>query len=402
MHRDNLSEADMAPAIIDVQDAPDQRDPRKVRRRNAMFAVLAALVLLAALGAAIEWLVWGRYTESTDNAYVTGNIVRIAARAPGVVRDVAVVDTECVKAGQPLVRLDQTDAQIALERAKAGLVQSVRQTRQTGFTNSMYEDAVRARTADLALAEQALKARSNAPSEVVSGEEYARAQSSVTLARANLAAARNQLAAGRAATGPADAKDSPAVADAAQQVRLAYVNLAHTTIAAPVAGCVTQRSVQIGQPVAAGAQLMAVVPLSQLWIEANFKEAQIRHVRIGQPVKIVSDLYGSGVVFHGRVEGLAPGTGSVFSMLPPQNAAGNWIKVVQRLPVTISLVPAEIATHPLPLGVSMDVSVDTHDRSGTITTSEPSPRMKRTPVADDDTMQQADGIVSAVIDGAQQ
>ncbi|MGH8782709.1 efflux RND transporter periplasmic adaptor subunit [Paraburkholderia sp.] len=400
MHRDNLSEADIAPAIRDVQDAQDLRDPRKVRRRNVMFAVLAGLVLLAALAAGIEWLVWGRYAESTDNAYVTGNIVRIAARAPGVVRDVAVVDTECVKAGQPLVRLDPTDAQIALERAKAGLVQALQQTRQTGFTNAMYEDAIRARTADLALAEQALKARSNAPAEVVSGEEYVRAQSSVALARANLAAARNQLAAGQAAIGPADAKNNPAVANAAQQVRLAYVNLAHTTIAAPVAGCVTQRSVQIGQPVAAGAQLMAVVPLSQLWIEANFKEAQIRHVRVGQPVKIVSDLYGSDVVFHGRVEGLAPGTGSVFSMLPPQNAAGNWIKVVQRLPVTISLVPAEIAAHPLPLGVSMDVSIDTHDRSGTIATLAP-PRVGGSPVADDGTMQQADAVVNAVIDGTQ-
>ena len=162
MHRDNLVEADVVPVV---------RDPRKVRRRNVMFAVLAAFVLLAALAAGIDWLVWARYTESTDNAYVTGNIVRIAARAPGVVRDVAVIDTECVKAGQTLVRLDPTDAQIALERAKANLVQAVRQNRQSGFTNAMNEDAVRARTVDLDLAKQALKARSNAPADIVSGEE---------------------------------------------------------------------------------------------------------------------------------------------------------------------------------------------------------------------------------------
>ncbi|MFM0290147.1 HlyD family efflux transporter periplasmic adaptor subunit [Paraburkholderia megapolitana] len=398
MHRDNLVEADVVPVV---------RDPRKVRRRNAMFAVLGAFVLLAALAAGIDWLVWARYTESTDNAYVTGNIVRIAARAPGVVRDVAVIDTECVKAGQTLVRLDPTDAQIALERARANLVQAVRQNRQSGFTNAMNEDAVRARTVDLDLAKQALKARSNAPADIVSGEEFAKAQANVSLAQANLAAAQNQLAAGRALAGGGNnqgsaapgAEASPAVADAAQQFRLAYVNLAHTTIAAPVAGCVTQRSVQIGQPVASGAQLMAVVPPSQLWIEANFKEAQIRHVRIGQPVEMTADLYGSDVVFHGRVDGLAPGTGSVFSMLPPQNAAGNWIKVVQRLPVTISLDPAETAVHPLPLGVSMNVSIDTHDRNGNIATAAARPRAGSSPVVDDAAMQQADAAVSAVLNG---
>ncbi|MFL9875077.1 HlyD family efflux transporter periplasmic adaptor subunit [Paraburkholderia megapolitana] len=398
MHRDNLVEADVVPVV---------RDPRKVRRRNAMFAVLGAFVLLAALAAGIDWLVWARYDESTDNAYVTGNIVRIAARAPGVVRDVAVIDTECVKAGQTLVRLDPTDAQIALERARANLVQAVRQNRQSGFTNAMNEDAVRARTVDLDLAKQALKARSNAPADIVSGEEFAKAQANVSLAQANLAAAQNQLAAGRALAGGGNnqgsaapgAEASPAVADAAQQFRLAYVNLAHTTIAAPVAGCVTQRSVQIGQPVASGAQLMAVVPPSQLWIEANFKEAQIRHVRIGQPVEMTADLYGSDVVFHGRVDGLAPGTGSVFSMLPPQNAAGNWIKVVQRLPVTISLDPAETAVHPLPLGVSMNVSIDTHDRNGNIATAAARPRAGSSPVVDDAAMQQADAAVSAVLNG---
>ncbi|MCX4161708.1 MULTISPECIES: HlyD family efflux transporter periplasmic adaptor subunit [Paraburkholderia] len=398
MHRDNLVEADVVPVV---------RDPRKVRRRNVMFAVLGAFVLLAALAAGIDWLVWARYTESTDNAYVTGNIVRIAARAPGVVRDVAVIDTECVKAGQTLVRLDPTDAQIALERARANLVQAVRQNRQSGFTNAMNEDAVRARTVDLDLAKQALKARSNAPADIVSGEEFAKAQANVSLAQANLAAAQNQLAAGRALAGGGNnqgsaapgAEASPAVADAAQQFRLAYVNLAHTTIAAPVAGCVTQRSVQIGQPVASGAQLMAVVPPSQLWIEANFKEAQIRHVRIGQPVEMTADLYGSDVVFHGRVDGLAPGTGSVFSMLPPQNAAGNWIKVVQRLPVTISLDPAETAVHPLPLGVSMNVSIDTHDRNGNIASAAARPRAGSSPVVDDAAMQQADAAVSAVLNG---
>jgi membrane fusion protein (multidrug efflux system) len=392
MHRDNL---------IDQPATPAMRDPRKIRRRKAMFALLFGFALVAAIVACVQWMVWGRYDEETDNAYVNGNIVQIASQTPGVVQDVAAANTECVKAGQVLIRLDPTDAQIALERAKGQLIQSVRQARHAALTNAMYEDAVRARTAELEVAEQALKARSGAPAEVVSGEEYARARTSLELARSNLASARNQLAAGRALTGSANVDDSPAVVDAMQQFRLAYVSLARTTIAAPVDGCVTQRSVQVGQPVGAGVQLMAIVPLTQLWVEANLKEGQIRNVRVGQAVKITSDLYGSNVVFHGRVEGLSPGTGSAFSMLPPQNAAGNWIKVVQRVPVLVSLDAAETAAHPLPIGVSMTVSIDTHQRDGKVVGSAGPRRMGSTPPVSDDAMRQADALVKTIIEDAE-
>jgi membrane fusion protein (multidrug efflux system) len=383
--------------LIDQAVAQQVRDPHKVRRRNAMFIALLGVVLAVAAVAVTYWLLRGRYIEETDNAYVSGNVVQVATQTAGVVHDVAVGNTECVKAGQVLVRLDPTDAQIALERAKAQLMLAVRRSREGTFTSAMYEDAVRARAAELAQAEQALQARTGASAEIVSNEEVARARMSAEQARANWAAARNQLAASRAVVGDAHAEDNPAVADAAQQVRSAYVQLARTTIVAPLDGCVTQRAVQVGQPIGGGAQLMSIVPLAQLWVEANLKEGQIRNVRIGQPVEVVSDLYGPNAVFRGRIAGLSPGTGSAFSMLPPQNAAGNWVKVVQRVPVMVALDPAEMAARPLPIGVSMTVSIDTHQRGGPLLgANAPAPRVVPSGTADD-AMQQADALVRALV-----
>ena len=387
--------------LIDQAAALPVRDPRKVRRRNAMFAALLGVVLAIAAVAVTYWLLRGRYLEDTDNAYVAGNVVQIAAQTAGIVRDVGVGNTECVKAGQLLVRLDPADAQIALERAKAQLTLAVRRTREGGLTAAMYEDAVRARAAELTLAERALAARSGASAEVVSEEELARARMSVEQARANLAAARNQVAASRAVVGDVRAEDNPAVADAAQQVRAAYLQLARTTIVAPVDGCVVQRSVQVGQPIGAGAQLMAIVPLAQLWVEANLKEGQIRNVRIGQPVEVVSDLYGADVVFRGHIAGLSPGTGGAFSMLPPQNAAGNWVKVVQRVPVMVVLDPAEMAARPLPIGVSMTVSIDTHARDGRLLGTVPTAPRPASPAAADPALAQADALVRTLLAAAQ-
>lgn len=387
--------------LIDQAAAVPVRDPRKVRRRNAMFAALLGVVLAIAAVAVTYWLLRGRYLEDTDNAYVAGNVVQIAAQTAGIVRDVGVGNTECVKAGQLLVRLDPADAQIALERAKAQLTLAVRRTREGSLTAAMYEDAVRARAAELTLAERALAARLGASAEVVSEEELARARMSVEQARANLAAARNQVAASRAVVGDVPPEDNPAVADAAQQVRAAYLQLARMTIVAPVDGCVVQRSVQVGQPIGAGAQLMAIVPLSQLWVEANLKEGQIRNVRIGQPVEVVSDLYGTDVVFRGHIAGLSPGTGGAFSMLPPQNAAGNWVKVVQRVPVMVALDPAEMAARPLPIGVSMTVSIDTHEREGRLLGAVPAAPRPVSPATADPAMAQADALVRTLLAAAQ-
>jgi membrane fusion protein (multidrug efflux system) len=377
--------------------AVTERDPSKITRRNRMLAVLFGIAAAVAVAAGVHWFISGRYAEETDNAYVAGNVVPIAAQVAGTARAVLAGNTQYVKVGQPLVQLDDTEARIALGQAEAQLIHAVRQARSANFSNAMYRAAVNARAAELALAEQALKARSGATVEVVSGEEYARARESVEVAQANLAAARSQLASGLAASGSGHIEDDPAVMQAIQQLKLAYIRVARTTIVAPLEGAVAQRSVQIGQPVPVGAQLMTVVPVKQLWIEANFKEGQIRNLRIGQPVSAVSDLYGAGMVFHGRIGGLSPGTGSAFSMLPPQNAAGNWIKVVQRVPVVVSLDPAELAAHPLRVGLSMTVSVDTHRLDGTLNTATDPAGASASPAPDDD-MEHAESLARRLIE----
>ncbi|WP_126225964.1 efflux RND transporter periplasmic adaptor subunit [Burkholderia ambifaria] len=365
MHHDNLHTAAQPAALNDPA-----LDARRATRRKR-FTLLFAIVLLAALVWIAFWLLHDRYVEDTDDAYVAGSIVQVAAQIPGAVTDVLVADTQAVRAGQTLVRLDDTEASVAFAQAKAQLVQAVRQVANAKISNTMYVEAVNARQADLSLAQRALAARSGASVEIVAPEELARARGAVAGAQANLAAAQAQLEAARALGSKLPVDESPAVVQAAAQFRLAYRNLKRTTIVAPVDGTVGQRSVQVGQQVGPGVPLMSIVQLNRLWIEANFKEGQIRHMRIGQPVDVVSDLYGSRVVYRGRVQGFSAGTGSAFSMLPSQNAAGNWIKVVQRVPVVIAIDPRDLAAHPLRVGLSMRATVDTRNRDGHALDSEP-------------------------------
>ncbi|QQJ99775.1 efflux RND transporter periplasmic adaptor subunit [Burkholderia ambifaria] len=365
MHHDNLHTAAQPAALNDPA-----LDARRATRRKR-FTLFFAVVLLAALVWIAFWLLHDRYDEDTDDAYVAGSIVQVAAQIPGAVTDVLVADTQAVRAGQPLVRLDDTEASVAFAQAKAQLVQAVRQVANAKISNTMYVEAVNARQADLSLAQRALAARSGASVEIVAPEELARARAAVAGAQANLAAAQAQLEAARALGSKLPVDESPAVVQAAAQFRLAYRNLKRTTIVAPVDGTVGQRSVQVGQQVGPGVPLMSIVQLNRLWIEANFKEGQIRHMRIGQPVDVVSDLYGSRVVYRGRVQGFSAGTGSAFSMLPSQNAAGNWIKVVQRVPVVIAIDPRDLAAHPLRVGLSMRATVDTRNRDGHALDSEP-------------------------------
>ncbi|MGU3780997.1 HlyD family secretion protein [Burkholderia metallica] len=365
MHHDNLHTAAPPAALNDPA-----LDARRATRRKR-FIVFFAIVLVAALAWIAYWLLSDRYYEDTDDAYVAGSIVQVAAQIPGSVTDVVVADTQAVRAGQTLVKLDDTEASVAFAQAKAQLVQAVRQVANAKISNTMYVEAVNARRADLSLAQRALAARSGASVEIVAPEELARARAAVAGAQANLAAAQAQLDAARALGTRLPVDESPAVVQAAAQFKLAYRNLKRTTIVAPVDGTVGQRSVQVGQQVGPGVPLMSIVQLDQLWIEANFKEGQIRHMRIGQPVEVVSDLYGSRVRYRGRVQGFSAGTGSAFSMLPSQNAAGNWIKVVQRVPVVIALDPRDLAAHPLRVGLSMRATVDTHDRNGHALDSEP-------------------------------
>ncbi|KWO36483.1 hemolysin secretion protein D [Burkholderia sp. MSMB1459WGS] len=366
MHHDNLHTA-APPAALDGDPTLDTR--RATRRKR--FMVFFAIVLAAALAWLVFWLLSERYYEDTDDAYVAGGIVQVAAQIPGTVTDVLAADTQTVRAGQPLVRLDDAEASVAFAQAKAQLVQAVRQVANAKISNTMYVEAVNARRADLQLAQRALAARSGASVEIVAPEELARARAAVAGAQANLAAAQAQLDAARALGTRLPVDESPAVVQAAAQFKLAYRNLKRTTIVAPVDGTVGQRSVQVGQQVGPGVPLLSIVQLNRLWIDANFKEGQIRHMRIGQPVEVVSDLYGSRVVYRGRVQGFSAGTGSAFSMLPSQNAAGNWIKVVQRVPVVIAIDPRDLAAHPLRVGLSMRATVDTHDRNGHALDSEP-------------------------------
>ncbi|UEP30915.1 MULTISPECIES: HlyD family efflux transporter periplasmic adaptor subunit [unclassified Burkholderia] len=365
MHHDNLHTAAQPAALNDPA-----LDARRATRRKR-FTLFFAVVLLAAIVWIAFWLLHDRYDEDTDDAYVAGSIVQVAAQIPGAVTDVLVADTQAVRAGQTLVRLDDTEASVAFAQAKAQLVQAVRQVANAKISNTMYVEAVNARQADLSLAQRALAARSGASVEIVAAEELARARAAVAGAQANLAAAQAQLEAARALGSKLPVDESPAVVQAAAQFRLAYRNLKRTTIVAPVDGTVGQRSVQVGQQVGPGVPLMSIVQLNRLWIEANFKEGQIRHMRIGQPVDVVSDLYGSRVVYRGRVQGFSAGTGSAFSMLPSQNAAGNWIKVVQRVPVVIAIDPRDLAAHPLRVGLSMRATVDTRNRDGHALDSEP-------------------------------
>ncbi|WP_322075996.1 HlyD family secretion protein [Burkholderia cepacia] len=365
MHHDNLHTAVPPAALNDPA-----LDARRATRRKR-FIVFFAVVLVAALAWIAYWLLSDRYYEDTDDAYVAGSIVQVAAQIPGSVTDVVVADTQAVRAGQTLVKLDDTEASVAFAQAKAQLAQAVRQVANAKISNTMYVEAVNARRADLSLAQRAFAARSGASVEIVAPEELARARAAVAGAQANLAAAQAQLDAARALGTRLPVDENPAVVQAAAQFKLAYRNLKRTTIVAPVDGTIGQRSVQVGQQVGPGVPLMSIVQLNRLWIEANFKEGQIRHMRIGQPVEVVSDLYGSRVTYRGRVQGFSAGTGSAFSMLPSQNAAGNWIKVVQRVPVVIALEPRDLAAHPLRVGLSMRATVDTHDRNGHALDSEP-------------------------------
>lgn len=390
MHHDNLHTAAQPAALNDLA-----LDARRATRRKR-FIVFFAAVLLAALAWLAYWLISDRYYEDTDDAYVAGSIVQVAAQVPGTVTDVLVGDTHTVRAGQTLVRLDDAEASVAFAQTKAQLAQAVRQVANAKISNTMYVEAVNARRADLLLAQRALAARSGASVEIVAPEELARARAAAAGAQANLAAAQAQLDAARALGSKLPVDESPAVVQAAAQFKLAYRNLKRTTIVAPVDGTVGQRAVQVGQQVGPGVPLMSIVQLKQLWIEANFKEGQIRHMRVGQPVEIVSDLYGTRVVYRGRVQGFSAGTGSAFSMLPSQNAAGNWIKVVQRVPVVIAIEPADLAAHPLRVGLSMRVAVDTHERGGHALDGEP-PTLVQSTRVHDGVASEAEAAAAAVI-----
>ena len=338
--------------------------PPNARRARALLLVIA-LFLAAGIGYAIYWALVARYLESTDDAYVGGNLVQITPQVSGTVLAIAADDTDYVEAGRTLVELDQADARVALAQAEAALARSVRQARNLMASTAQLEANVALRETELERARADLARRAPlAASGALPAEELQHARDTLASSRATLDAAERQLAAHKTLIDHSTVETQPDVQSAAARVREAYLAYARTVLPAPVSGIVAKRSVQVGQRVAPGAPLMAVIPLDQVWVDANFKERQLLNLRAGQPVHVRADIYGSAVTYHGRVAGFGAGTGSAFALLPPQNATGNWIKVVQRVPVRIALDPKELAQHPLQIGLSMQVEVDTHERGG--------------------------------------
>jgi len=341
------------------------KTPAVSRRRWRLLAAVGGGVLAVALAYGLYWAQVLRYHQTTDDAYVSGNVVQITPQISGTVIAIGADDTQFVKAGQPLVQLDRADAKVALDQAEAQLARTVRDVRNQFATTAQLAAAVDAKQTELARAQDDLARRARlGASGAVSGEELQHARDAVRTAQADLAAARQQLAANRARVDGTTLQDHPEVRDAAAAVRTAYLAWTRTELPAPVSGFIARRNVQLGQRVAPGTPLMAVVPLDQVWVDANFKEPQLARMRVGQPVTLSADLYGGHVVYHGRVVGFGAGTGAAFSLLPAQNATGNWIKIVQRVPVRVALDPREIAAHPLQVGLSMRADVDVHDGNG--------------------------------------
>lgn len=345
------------------------KDPAKRRR---VLLIVAGAFILAGLIWFLLWLFVFSTRVKTDNAYVGGNQVAISAQVPGTVVAILADDTQHVDAGQILVKLDSTDADTRLQQARSALAQAVRGVRQQ--TSSASSADAQVVTARLALKKAEADLQRRLPliaAQAESPEIVQHLRDGVAQAKAAVSAAEAQSAAAHAATEGTDVAQNPVVLQARANFRAAWVAAQRNAIYAPVSGYVAERSVQLGNSVAAGQQLMTVVPLHNLWIDANFKESQLRHIRIGQPVKVASDLYGSDAEYKGKVIGLGAGTGSVFSLLPAQNATGNWIKVVQRVPVRIALDNQELDKHPLRIGLSADVTVDISDDKGSMLANTP-------------------------------
>lgn len=395
-------------------------------RRQRALRLLAAAFTLAALATLAWWLLVARYRSETDNAYVAGNVVQISPRVNGTVVAIRAEDTDLVEQGQVLLELDDADARVALQAAEAALAEAVREVRGLYLGTGQSAAVVAQRTADIErLRQEAARAQAElqrarddyARQEALYRDRFisadalqgrrstlqsaqaarAAAQAAIREAESALVQAREQKSGSEVRVDNTSLENHPRVAAAASQVRAAYLALIRTKVVAPVRGYIARRSVQLGERVSTGNALMAVVPASELWVEANFKETDLQDVRIDQPATLSSDLWGSKVVYHGRVVGMSAGTGGAFALLPAQNASGNWIKIVQRVPVRIALDPAELAEHPLRIGLSMRVSIDTHDREGTVLAA--SPRLGggiETPVFADQ-LEAADSLIESVI-----
>jgi membrane fusion protein (multidrug efflux system) len=349
-------------ANVDAIEPPQ----RNGRRRRVLLLMGVIFIVIGALWA-VYWVLVLSKRERTDDAYVNGNKVVLSAQVPGTVIAVLTDDTQLVHAGDVLVKLDPADAEINLARAESALAQTVRQVRQQRATARQYDALIAARRIELGRARADFEKREPLlAAEAIAPEEVRHARETVELAKSALEQSLREAAAARALVDGVDVEENPAVLQAKTAFRDAWITSKRNAVLAPVTGYVADRSVQLGLHIQAGQALLTVIPLNRLWVDANFKEVQLRDLRIGQPAEVRSDLYGGAHLFHGRVTGMSAGTGAAFALLPAQNASGNWIKVVQRVPVRIELDAGDLAQSPLRVGLSATVTVDTTDRNGAV------------------------------------
>jgi len=366
----------------DAKASEQQKDPKasggdskpkaNPRKRKLMLIILALIVILGGLGVWGWYEFYGRWYESTDDAYVNGNVVEITPQVTGTVVSIGADDGDLVREGQVLIQFDPSDAEVAQQSAEANLGRTVRQVRGLYSNVDGMKAQLAAQRAEVQKAQDNYNRRRNlAAGGAISQEELSHAKDDLTSAQNALNNIQQQLATSTALVDDTQVSSHPDVKAAAAQLRQAYLNSARSTLIAPVTGYVAKRTVQLGQRVQPGTALMAVIPLNQLWIDANFKETQLGQMRIGQPVDIEADLYGSDVKYNGTVDSVGAGTGSAFALLPAQNATGNWIKIVQRVPVRIHINPDQLAQNPLRIGLSTVVDVNLHDQSGPVLAQQP-------------------------------
>lgn len=396
--------------------APENSLPvngNQTKRKKWMMA-LAGIFAIAATLYTIYWFVTGRNSEFSDDAYVAANIVQITPQVAGTVVAISVNETDFVKAGEVLVRLDSTNAEIALQEAQQQLAQTVREVRTLYAANSSLTSTLAQHRAEL---EQARADLLNAQADfkrresllatgAVSQEDVQHAQTALEAARSHVAAfaaasntAKEQLLGNEALTSGISVANHPRVRAAATRVKQAYLDLKRGSILSPVDGYVGRRNVQLGQRVAIGAPLLTIIPLRQIWVDANYKEAQLRRIRIGQSVALTADVYGNRVDYHGHVSGIGSGTGAAFALLPAQNATGNWIKVVQRVPVRIALDEKEVAAHPLRVGMSMEATVDLASPGKSALADEATPREENQTQIYSGDDREVDAMVARIIAG---
>lgn len=345
-------------------DTPTSLNNKSQQRKKGL-SIFILLLLLIAIGSAAYWFFFIKGFEETEDAYVSGNQVMVSAQVAGNISKINVDNMDPVQAGDVLLELDDTNAKLSFEQAKSNLANAVRQVSQLNYTVKQLKSAVRANEITLAQAQGNLNRRVQLVKDgAIDKESFQHAKEAVELAKANLTTSQNQLEANQALLLDGPLSEQPQIQSAVSNLKQAWLNLERTKIRSPIKGYVARRNAQVGQAVSVGGALMAVVTTEQMWLDANFKETQLTHMRIGQPVEIHFDLYGKDKTFNGKVVGIEMGTGSAFSLLPTQNATGNWIKVVQRVPVRIQLDPQQLAENPLRIGLSATVKVNVTDSQG--------------------------------------